>query len=103
MTLDPMAVLLAAIVVLITWSFYRLHRDPNTDFNVLDLLMENGRVSKISCAFLAAFGITSWIMVKLTLDGKMTEGYLGLYGSMWVGPLIARVVFGKHEYTEQKP
>jgi hypothetical protein len=39
--------------------------------------------------------LTSWVILDLQLHGKMTEGYLTVYGGMWVAPLIARVLFNK--------
>lgn len=82
---------LLIISLVVAWSFYRAHRDPNFAFNALDLIMENGRVSRLACAFMATLMVTSWIMVRLTIDGKMTEGYVTSYGLMWVAPIIAKL------------
>lgn len=78
-------------------SFWRAHHSPTFEFNAFDLLMENGKVSKIAVAFMGVLAVTTWIMVDLQVTGKMTEGYLTTYGAMWVTPLIARVVFNKQE------
>lgn len=83
------AILIAAIALF--WSVYRAHKDPNFTFNLLDLLMDGGRVSKTSFAFMTTLLLTSWIMLRITLDGKLTEGYFGAYGAMWVGPLVAKM------------
>ncbi len=72
-------------------SFYRLQKDATNDFNLFDILMERGRVSRIAVAFMTTLVITSWIMIKLTVDGKMTEGFLMSYGGMWVAPIIAKM------------
>ena len=79
------------VVLAIIWSVYRLQRNPNVDFNLLDLLMENGRVSKVSAIVMGSFIVTSWLMVDLQINNKMTEGYIGLYGGMWVSPLLVRL------------
>lgn len=79
------------IVLLLSWSFYRLHRDPESKFNVFDLIMENGRVSRLAFAFMTLLGVSSWVVVRLVVENKMTEGYFGLYGTMWVAPIIARM------------
>ena len=60
-------------------------------FDLFDLITENGRVSKLAFAFMLTLGVTSWIMIRLTLDGKMTEGYLGGYGALWIAPIIAKL------------
>ena len=83
------AILIVALVI--AWSLYRAHRDPTFSFNLLDLLMEGGRVSKVSCLVMGAFTVHTWIMVRLTLDGKMSEGYLTIYGATWVAPMLARM------------
>ncbi len=82
--------IIAALGVL--WSIYRLHLNPNVEFNALDLLMEGGRVSKVSCLVMGSFGVTSWLMLDLQVHGKMTEGYFMGYGGMWVAPLIVRLM-----------
>lgn len=84
---------LLIIALLIAWSFYRSHMDKANTFDLFDLLMENGRLSKVSCLVMGAFTVHTWIMVRLTLDQKMTEGYLTIYGATWVAPLLARLFY----------
>ena len=94
---DPMVLGLLAIAGFAAWALHKNQIDQSVDFDLRDLLMENGKVSKIACTFMAAFALTSWVILKLTLDGKMTEGYLTSYGLMWVAPLVSKVVFNKTE------
>lgn len=95
-SLNKMALLLLAIALWFALCFYRLHRAKNRpNFDLTDLLMENGKLSKIALAFFVALAITSWVVIDLQLSGKMTEGYYMAYGGMWVGPLVARVLWGK--------
>jgi len=68
------ALLIVALVI--AWSIYRAHNDESNTFNVLDLVMENGRLSRIACAFMATLVVTSWVIVRQTSDGKLTEGRL---------------------------
>lgn len=82
---------LLIITLLIAWSFYRSHVNKANTFDLFDLLMENGRLSRIACAFMATLVVTSWMVVRLTLDGKLTEGYFIGYGGMWVAPILARL------------
>lgn len=90
MTISTATFMIAVLGIM--WSIYRLHLNPVVNFNMLDLLMENGRVSKVSCLVMGAFFVTSWIMVDLESKARMTEGYLGLYAGAWVAPLIARLM-----------
>lgn len=82
---------LLIVALVIAWSFYRAHRDKSFAFNLFDLLMENGRLSKVACIVMGAFTVHTWIMVRLTFDAKMSEGYLTIYGATWVAPLLARM------------
>jgi hypothetical protein len=86
---------LAAAGLVVVVTFWRCHRDALLQFNALDLIMENGKVSKIALAFMVVLGVTTWIVAYLTLRDKMTEGYFTSYGLMWVAPLVAKVVFNK--------
>ncbi len=56
--------------------------------------MEGGRVGRLACAFMVTLVVTSWIMVRLTLDGKMTEGFMIGYAGAWVAPIIAKLFSG---------
>ncbi len=83
------AIIIVALVI--AWSFYKAHTSQNVSFNLYDLLMENGKVSRLAVAFLGAFGVCSWIMIRTTIDGKMTEGLFLAYGAVWVAPILARL------------
>ena len=83
--------LLLIFGLLIAWSFYRAQRDPAVSFNLFDLVMENGKVSKLAVAFMTGLVVLSWIMIRLTVTGKMTEGYVGLYGGIIIAPVIAKL------------
>lgn len=82
---------LLIVALCIAWSFYRAHRNAAFTFNLFDLIMDNGRVSRLACVFLGSFMVTSWIMVRLTLDGKMTEGYMAAFGALWIVPITAKL------------
>lgn len=93
--INLMAVVLVVGLVVAGVSLYLAHRNPENNINIFDLFLHNGRLDKLAVVFLAAFGMTTWLMVDLQLSGKMTEGYLGLYGTMWIGPLFAKLILNK--------
>lgn len=97
MIIDPMLLVLVLGATGIGVSFWRAHRRPDVQFNLLDLLLENGRVSKISFAFMLVLGVSTWVVVDLQVKGRLTDGTFGLWLGAWVAPLVARVVFGKTE------
>ena len=69
-----------------------MHRKEGNSFNLLDLLLENGRVSRIAVAFNVALVATTWVFIKLSIDTKMTEGFMLAYGGMWVAPIISKML-----------
>lgn len=97
MKIDMTILVLISTGVVVLVSLLVAHKMPSVSFDLFDLLRENGRVSKISVAFMLVLGVTTWLIIHLTLHDKMTEGYLTSYGMMWVAPLVARVVFQKTE------
>jgi uncharacterized membrane protein len=82
---------LLIVTLMLAWSFYRAHKNPMLQLDLFDLVMSDGRVSRIAVAFMVTLCVTSWIMVRLTLDGKLTEGYFTGYGVMWIAPIVAKL------------
>lgn len=73
------------------WSLYRAHKDPAFRLDLFDLVMSDGRLSRIAVAFVVTLVATTWIMVRLTLDGKLTEGYFTGYALAWIAPVVAKL------------
>ncbi len=94
---DLMQIILGIAALLVIVSFWRAHRKAGFDFDAFDLIMENGKVSKIALAFMVVLAVTTWVVVDLQIKGNLTEGYFTTYGAMWVIPLVAKVVFNKTE------
>jgi uncharacterized membrane protein len=79
------------VILLFAWSVYKAQKNPNFAFDLFDLVMENGKVSKLAVVFLGAFATMSWVIIRLTIDGKLTDVYYAAYGAIWVAPLITRL------------
>jgi hypothetical protein len=86
------ALLIVALVI--AWSFYRSHLNKTNTFDLFDLLMEGGRLSRIACAFMATLVVTSWVIIRLTIEGKLTEGLFTAYVAAWVAPIVAKLFSG---------
>ncbi len=82
---------LLIISLVVAWSIYRAHRNPAYEFSFFDLVMENGKLSRLACVFMGSFGVSSWIVIRATMDGKMTELLFAAYGAMWVAPIMAKL------------
>lgn len=95
--LDWMLMILGAGAVFVVISFWRAHKRPGFDFNAFDLIMENGKVSRLALWYNLAGAVSTWVIVDLQTKGKLTEGMFGLWLGAWVGPIIAKLVFNKNE------
>ena len=89
------------IVLLVVWSLYKASKNPENDFNLVDLLMEHGRASRVGCVFMGAFGVMSWGFVTLTAQGKLTDGYAVAYAGAFIAPIVAKM-FGTAPAAEPK-
>lgn len=87
------------IILLVAVSLYKAHRDPNNDINVFDLVMENGRVSKVACVFIGTWIVMSYVFLGIFFQGKMTEGLFTAFGGLFIVPLVARMFTGPSTTT----
>lgn len=79
-----------ACVAVSMWKFHKDNSRP--DFDMSDLLMENGRLSKLAVVLMGSYMMTSWVIVHLTITDKLTEGYLTVYCTAWVVPTLAKML-----------
>jgi len=95
-TLDPMLGLLLIAVLIGVLVLYRLQRDLHRpEFDLADLLMHNGKLDKFAFCFMASFAMMTWMMVYMVTHKTITEGYLAIYVGAWVGPITAKIIWGK--------
>ena len=91
-----MAIVLALLVLFLTWILMRRHRCAASGLNFDDLLLgDDGKLSKAAAVMMGAFVCTTWLMVYLALVGKMTEGYLIAYLGAWVAPTVTKLITGR--------
>jgi hypothetical protein len=87
------AVLFCATLVIL-WTLERRSRSNASAFRFDDLLTEDGKTSKAACVMFGAFALSTWILIFLTINEKITEGYFGAYLAAWVGPAVAKIIKG---------
>ena len=92
---------LGIIGLLVVWSFYSAHHDASFTFNMFDLIMENGKVSRLACAFMATLVVTSWAVIRMAVDGKLSDVIFSAYGAMWVAPIVAKLFSTPQAMTSQ--
>jgi len=98
---ETMHLLLAIAFLVIAFSFWQQHKNGNSSFNAFDLIMNKGKVDKIALSYMLVLALSSWIMIDLQVNGKMTEGYFGIYIGAWIAPLVSKVVFNKDVPNDQ--
>lgn len=96
--LGTLSVLLIIFGVL--YLFWRIQRTEKLDF--ADTITKDGRSVSLTKVLQLVGGVTAtWIMIKLTLTGGLTEALFGLYLT-YVGAIegYSKFVSAKYNYTE---
>jgi uncharacterized membrane protein YeaQ/YmgE (transglycosylase-associated protein family) len=96
-----MAIVLAFVGALLMILFWRIQSSEKLDF--ADMITKDGRAVSLTKVLQLIGGITStWIMIKLTLTGGLTEALFGLYLT-YVGAIegYSKYVSAKYGYTEK--
>lgn len=76
---------LIGMAMLAVWVMLRWQKS-HPEFDLADLITErNGKVSLKKMGVTVALTVTTWVMVTVTAQGKMTEGYVALYAGVWCG------------------
>ena|SRR5271170_4761893 len=86
---------LALTVLSIIFTLVRKSRSHVSRVQIDDLLLgEDGKISRAACVLLGSFLLTSWGMVFMWLNEKMTEGYFAAYLAAWVAPAVTKLIKG---------
>jgi hypothetical protein len=95
-----MAITIGVLILGILYLFYRIQKAEKLDF--ADMLTKDGRAVSLTKVLQLIGGLTStWIMIKLTLTGGLTEALFGLYLT-YVGAIegYSKFVAAKYNYSE---
>lgn len=101
-----MAAILMVAILFFAKVLIRKSNSEHSQLNLEDLLLgDDGKMSKAAAVMLGAFALTSWVIVYLALQSKLTEGYFAAYLAAWVAPTVTRlIVIGKpQESQDTKP
>jgi hypothetical protein len=88
---NVMLVLLGLAFLSIIFAFWRAHK-LRTDFDIVDLVMQDGKISRIGTAFMLTLLVSSWVIINKQMKGELDSTTFSLWMAAWVGPLVARVV-----------
>ena len=95
-----MAIAVLAMFLGVLFLFYRIQRSKKLDF--ADMITKDGKAVSLTKILQLIGGLTStWIMIKLTLTGGLTEALFGLYLT-YVGAIegYSKFVAAKYGYKE---
>ena len=99
-SLNMMGLAVILIFVGILVLFWRIQRSEKLDF--ADLITKDGRAVSLTKVLQLIGGLlSSWVIVKLTLTGGLTEAVFGLYLT-YVGAIegYSKFVAAKYNYKE---
>jgi hypothetical protein len=83
----------AIIISLIGVLFSLWQRDEKKygEFDLTDLLMENGKMSRLAFTWLGSFLVMSFGFIYLLLTKGLTDTYALLYAGTWAVPIITKM------------
>lgn len=100
-SINLIAVLIVFIIACILTLFYRIQKSKKLDF--ADMITKDGRAVSLTKVLQLIGGLTAtWVMIKLTLTGGLTEALFGLYLT-YVGAIegYSKFVAAKYNYKEK--
>jgi hypothetical protein len=86
-----MGILLILAAAALVIAICRANRNTTNDFQIVDVLMENGKASKWSVILFGSWMVHSWVLVSWVMNGAATLADLTVYGTTWVAPLVAKM------------
>lgn len=99
--INGMAIWIAMILLGVLFLFWRIQRTNKLDF--ADMITKDGKTASLTKVLQLIGGLTAtWIMIKLTLTGTLTESLFGLYLT-YVGAIegYSKFVAAKYGYAEK--
>lgn len=90
-----MILVLALAVLLIMWALERRNKSAHSQISLDDLLIgDDGKMSKAATVMFGSFALTTWVVVYLTINDKLTDIIFGAYLTAWVFPVVANILKG---------
>jgi hypothetical protein len=86
-----MGLLLGVAAAVLVIAICRANRNKDNNFEIVDVLMENGKASKWSVILFGSWVVHSWVLVSWVMNGAATLADLTVYGTTWVAPLVAKM------------
>jgi len=88
-----MLLVLALLVLLIMWALARRNKNQASKISLDDLLIgDDGKMSSPKAVMFGSFAMTTWTIIYLTINDKLTETYFGAYLAAWVVPAVTALI-----------
>lgn len=98
-TIDGMNLSLILGIMIMALILWNVQRDKNNDFDIMDLVCVNGRVSEHKFMRFTAFAVSTWGFVYLIFYNRMTEWYFTGYMVAWTGSALINKWLDKRNQT----
>lgn len=97
---NVMALAILCVLAIIGFLFYRMQKTEKLDF--ADMITKDGRGVSLTKILQLVGGMTAtWVIIKLTLTGGLTETILGIYLAYVAGVEgYSKFVAAKYNYKE---
>lgn len=86
-----MGIMLVIVTGVLVIAICRANRNTENSFEIIDVLMENGKASKWAVILFGSWVVHSWVLVSWVMNGAATLADLTVYGTTWVAPLVAKM------------
>ncbi len=93
--LDVIALMFFGIMCFTSFILWCWNRDPENALDLKDLLMENGKLSRLAVTWVGSFMVMSFGFVHMMIHGTITDTYAGLYAGTWAIPIVTKLFANK--------
>lgn len=98
-----MYAVLVVMIGVIALSLARVHKSDSRA-NLMQLITKaDGTLDRGAVVMFGGFALLAWVILVLTVQGKMTEGYFTAFGGLFVAPILVRNIFGDKPDAAQPP
>lgn len=104
-SMDQSLIALALMTLLVILTVVSWHRNK-AGFDLSQCIVDSvtGRISPEKVAYMTALAVSTWVIVALTIDDKITEGFLLTYLSIFVlGRAAAQGISAIKDIKTQAP
>ena len=89
--LDIIGLIFAGVGIFLSYIVYRWNRDPDNPFELKDLVMENGKASRLGVTWLGSFLVMSFGFIHMIIHNTLTDTYAATYAGVWAIPIVSRM------------